>query len=578
VIGRVQAALRAWFGQIRPEKGTTRQEAIAGIPGAIGSVPDGMAAAVLTGVNPVFGLYASFAGPIAGGLTASTRLMVITTTSAAALAAGSAVAIVPADQRPAALFLLTLIAGGLMVVAGVLRLGRHTRFVSHSVMIGFLTGVAVNIVAGQIPDLLGASSEGRFAIAKAFNVLLDPASIDPASLAVGLGAIAILLVVGRTPLGSLAAIFALAVPTLAAILLHATSVAVVSHVGEIPQGLPLPVLPELNQINFNVIVGAMAVAAIVLVQGSGVAESAPNRDGSRSNANQDFIAQGVGNIASSVFRGQPVGGSVGQTALNIAAGARTRWASIFSGLWMLLILVAFGGIVGRVAMPTLAAVLIVAAIGSLRTREVQTVWLTGLSSQIALGTTFLATLFLPVAAAVGIGVALSLVLQLNRGAMDLRVVELRKREDGRFEERPAPASLPDRSVTVLDVYGSLLYAGARTLEARLPNPGSATMPAVVLRVRGQTTLGATALSVLRTYAHRLDALGGRLFVSGVDPKVSGLIRRTGRASEERPFEVVEATPIIGESTDAALDQATAWIAERSAGQATVESPGLEDGR
>ena len=130
---------------------------------------------------------------------------------------------------------------------------------------------------------------------------------------------------------------------------------------------------------------------------------------------------------------------------------------------MLLILVAFGGIVGRVAMPTLAAVLIVAAIGSLRIREVQTVWLTGLSSQIAIATTFLATLFLPVAAAVGIGVALSLLLQLNRGAMDLRVVELRMRDDGRFEERPAPASLPDRSVTVLDVYGSLLYAGARTL-------------------------------------------------------------------------------------------------------------------
>jgi SulP family sulfate permease len=574
VIGRVRSGLQGWFQGVRPEKGTVRQEAIAGLPGAIGSVPDGMAAAVLTGVNPVFGLYASFAGPTAGGLTASTRLMVITTTSAAALAAGSAVALVPSDERPAALFLLALIAGVLMVVAGLLRLGRYTRFVSHSVMIGFLTGVAVNIVAGQIPDLTGAEAEGRFAIAKAFNVLINPSSINPASLAVGLSAIAILTLVGRTRFGSFAAIVALVVPTLAVTLLDAAGVEVVSDVGEIPQGLPLPALPELSQITFDVILGALSVAAIVLVQGSGVAESAPNRDGSRSNANQDFIAQGAGNIASSLFRGLPVGGSVGQTALNIAAGARTRWASIFSGLWMLLILVAFGGIVGRVAMPTLAAVLIVAAIGSLRIQEVQTVWLTGLSSQIALATTFLATLFLPVAAAVGIGVALSLLLQLNRGAMDLRVVELRMHEDGRFEEQPAPASLPDRSVTVLDVYGSLLYAGARTLEARLPNPGSATMPVVVLRVRGRTTFGATALSVLRSYAGRLETLGGRLFVSGLDPKVSGLIRRTGRASEERPFEIVEATPIIGESTAAAFDQATAWIAERTAG----ESPGLGDGR
>ena len=93
---------------------------------------------------------------------------------------------------------------------------------------------------------------------------------------------------------------------------------------------------------------------------------------------------------------------------------------------MLLILVAFGGLVGHVAMPTLAAVLIVAAIGSFASASCETIWRTGLSSQIAMATTFLSTLFLPVAAAVGIGVSLSLLLQLNRGAMDLRVVELRE--------------------------------------------------------------------------------------------------------------------------------------------------------
>ena len=138
----------------------------------------------------------------------------------------------------------------------------------------------------------------------------------------------------------------------------------------------------------------------------------------------------------------PVGGSVGQTALNIAAGARSHWAAIFSGLWMLVILVAFGGLVGRVAMPTLAlAVLVVAAIGSLRVGDVETVWRTGGGSQIAMATTFLATLFLPVAAAVGLGVALSLLLQLNADAMDLRVVALRRLPDGGIEEGPAPAAL-----------------------------------------------------------------------------------------------------------------------------------------
>ena len=562
---RIAAGVRSWFGEIRPEKGTLGKEALAGVPGAIGSVPDGMAAAVLAGVNPVFGLYASFAGPIAGGLTASTRLMVITTTSAAALAAGSALAGIDSAQRPAALFLLTLLAGVAMLAAGFLRLGRYTRFVSHSVMIGFLTGVAVNIVAGQIPDLAGAEAEGRFAVGRALDVLLHPTLIDVASLLVGLAAIAILVVLGRTPWGTFGAIVALVIPTAAATLLGATGVATVADVGEIPSGVPIPHLPELRAISFEVFAGALAVAAIVLVQGSGVAESAPNREGSRSDANRDFMAQGVGNVASGLFRGMPVGGSVGQTALNIAAGARSRWAAIFSGLWMLLILIAFGWLVGRVAMPTLAAVLIVAALGSLRVGAVETVWRTGGSSLIAMATTFLATLFLPVAAAVGLGVALSLLLQLNADAMDLRVVELRRLPDGGIEERPAPNALASRSVMVLDVYGSLLYAGARTLEVRLPDPGDAELAVVVLRLRGRTLLGATAITILENYAQRLSEHAGRLYLSGVDPKVAVTFRRAGHLSEDGPLQLIAATSRLGASTETAFDQALAWIAGHDRG-------------
>ena len=159
-ISAIPGSLAAWLRSVRPERESLRQDAIAGIPGAVGSVPDGMASAVLTGVNPVYGLYASFAGPIGGGLAASTRLMVITTTTAAALAAGSALKGVDPAHRADSLFLLSVLAGVAMIVAGLLRLGRYTRFVSLSVMVGFLTGVAVNIVFGQLADLTGASVTG----------------------------------------------------------------------------------------------------------------------------------------------------------------------------------------------------------------------------------------------------------------------------------------------------------------------------------------------------------------------------------------------------------------------------------
>jgi SulP family sulfate permease len=488
--------------------------------------------------------------------------MVITTTTASALAAGSALASVdPADQA-SALFLMVIVAGAFMILAGILKLGRYTRFVSHSVMIGFLTGVAANIVFGQIPDFTGAEAEGGSSLAKALDVVFHPASIDLASLLTGLGAVVLLLILARTPLNAYASVIALAIPTI--VVLGIDSVARVEDIGEIPRGLPIPALPQIGLLTPQLLASALAIAAIVLVQGAGVAESAPNRDGSASEPDKDFMAQGVGNVASGLFRGLPVGGSVGQTALNVSAGAKDRWASIFSGLWMLVILVAFSGIVGMVAMPTLAAVLIVAAIGSLRVGQIQSILRTSPNSQIALITTFVATLFLPIPAAVGVGVVLSLMLQLNQEAIDLRVVEWVPRPDGDFEEMPAPTSLTSHHVTILHAYGSLFYAGARTLQARLPEVGDAVEPVVVIRLRGRVGLGATAFKVLADYAGRLGAVEGRLYLSGVDPQVMAQFERAGHLSTQGPIQMVEATPHLGESTLTALHDAEAWIVEHHA--------------
>ena len=209
------AASHRWLRSVGPERAHLRADILAGLPGAISSVPDGMAAAVLAGVNPVQGLYASFAGPAVGGLAASTRLMVITTTSAAALAAGSALQSVPADKRPEAVPLLVIMVGVVLVAAGLVRLGRYTRFVSYSVMMGFLTGISVNIVCGQISDLTGAPAQGGFPLAKAVDVLSHPGNINLASLLTGLGALAILVLLARTRLAVFSALVALAIPTAA---------------------------------------------------------------------------------------------------------------------------------------------------------------------------------------------------------------------------------------------------------------------------------------------------------------------------------------------------------------------------
>jgi sulfate permease, SulP family len=551
----------AWLRSVRPRRDTLRADALAGLPGAIGSVPDGMAASVLAGVNPVHGLYASFAGPVAGGLSASTKLMVITTTSAAALAAGSALEGVAADDRPAALFLLTLLAGAIMIGAGLLRLGRFTRFVGHSVMIGFLSGVAVNIIAGQIPDLTGADADGSVAVQKAWDVLTHPSLIEPASLLVGAAAFVIIVLLSRTRLAPFSAVVALVVPTII-VVASGVDVAQVGDQGDIPRGVPLPAWPDWSAFSVPLVTGALAVAVIVLVQGVGVAESAPNVDGPRADANGDFIAQGLGNLGAGFFQGQPVGGSVGQTALNRTSGARTRWASIFSGLWMVVILVVFSDVVGAVAMPTLAALLIVAAIGSLRVGTIAVIWRTGLPSKIAIATTFVATLLLPVAVAVGIGVVLSLLLQLNQSALDLKLVELVPHEDGHFEERAAPRRARSHDVILLDVYGSLHYAGARTLQQRLPDLTGTEAPAIVLRMRGRSVLGATFFTVVSGYAEQLDAVGGRLYIAGIDPLLMAQAERTGTIAADGPVRLYGATKVIGGSSLEAFHDAKIWVAEQ----------------
>jgi SulP family sulfate permease len=151
-------------------------------------------------------------------------------------------------------------------------------------------------------------------------------------------------------------------------------------------------------------------------------------------------------------------------------------------------------------------------------------------------------------------------MQLNQEAIDLRVVELTPRDDGRFVEGPAAPRLESRRVVLLDVYGSLFYAGARTLQARLPDPGQAENPAVVLRLRGRTMLGATAFAVLSDYAERLAAIGGRLYLSGIDPAVLEQLRNNRTVEKVTGVRIFEAKDAIGESSLEAYHAANQWLA------------------
>jgi SulP family sulfate permease len=551
------------------------RDAVAGLNGSLASVPDGMASGLLAGVNPVFGLYACTVGPIAGGIFSSTALMVVTTTSAASLGAGQALGDIEGVERSNALFLMALLIGASQVVFGLLGLGRLTRFVSYSVMTGFVAGIAILTTMTQLPTITGYEPSGGNNVVKTLDLLAHAGQIDLRVVGVAALALALALALRRTIVGHLAPLVAITVPSLLVILFGVQGVDLVRDVGDIPSGVPLPSLPSLEGLSADVLTGALAVSVVILVQGTGVSQSVPNPDGSRRSVSGDFIGQGAANLAAGLFRGLPVGGSLSTTALSVLSGARSRWTAIFAGLWMGVIVIALSGLVSEIAMPTLAAVLIIATLSTIKPRDLRSVWHAGWPSISASLTTFVSTLLLPIQLAVGIGVALSGILYLYEAAADVSVAELVERSDGQIEERPPDDQLRSNDVTVLAIRGHLFFAGARTLERLLPSVEGSTNAAVVIRLRGQTRIGATLVDVLAGYAQKLEDENGRLYFSGLSKAVNDRLRRSGRLGVDDDGRTSEATAILGESTCEAYARARRWV-DRQGDDGEPEQDGRAD--
>lgn len=541
-------------------KGNARwRDVVAGLINAVVSVPDGLASAALAGVNPVYGLYTSIAAPIGGSLLLSAQLMQVSTTSASALAAGQAIAGYPEAQRDQALFTLVMLIGLFLVIFGILRLGRLIRFVSHSVMTGFLIGVAVVLILDQLAPLVGFNPQGGNEIMQFIDLLAHVRQFSVPTMLTGLLALGIMMVLARTRFSQLASLAALVIPSLLVSLLGLQSVQRVADVSPIPRGIPTPALPELALLSPELILSALAIAVVIAIQGAGVSQSVENPDGSPVNPSRDMIAQGAGNLLSGLLSGIPAGGSVGQTALNVSVGARSRWAGVLGGVWMLVIVLLIPGLVSRVPMAVLAALMIVAGVSAINFREAQSIWATGGAARSSILVTFLATLVLSIPVAVSIGVLVAAVLYLMSAASDVSVRAIIPAGNGRFSEASPPARLPSNTVTVLAVYGSLYFAGARTLLEALPSPQGATRPVVVLRLRGRTRVGATLIEVLDSYADDLAEVGGRLYLSGVDAEVSAQLRRVGKLDLKEAVHIVPGSATIGASTEEAVAQANAWL-------------------
>lgn len=301
--------------------------------------------------------------------------------------------------------------------------------------------------------------------------------------------------------------------------------------------------------------------AVIRVQVARVSQIAPNPEGAPTSMSRDFLSQGAANVASGLFRGLPVGGSISTTSLNVVSGARTRWAAIVTGVLVGVLVALFPNVVSYGAMPALGALLVAASASTIQPAEVLSPWNTGWPSRLASLSTFLATLLLPIQVAVGIGVSLSMLIQLAESSADVSVVEVVEQPDGRVKERRRAKRLAARHATVLDIYGHLYFAGARTLQRLPPTRRGTQRPVVILRLRGRAHMGATRIEVPSTYATAVEAAGGRVYLTGVSEAVRDHLVGTKKLRVHGPVRVYQATSTVGQSTRAACAGATAWLVQ-----------------
>jgi SulP family sulfate permease len=544
---------------------TVAADARAGLTLGVVSVPDGLASGLLAGVNPAYGLYAYLVGTAAGALTTSSVYMTVNSTGAMAVIVADVPILHAGSGSATALFTLSVLTGVVMLVLGLLRLGVLVRFVPNAVLTGFVNAVAVTIVLGQLANLTGYTSDLGNRVTRAIDTVLHPLAWNWAGVAVGLATVAVILLLERTRVGVLALVVAVVGASVAVAVLGLDAVPTLDDVADVPTTLPRPSLPDPALVG-ELLVPALSLALVGLVQGAGISNSIPNPDGRYPDTSGDFRGQGVASIAAGMLQGTPVGGSMSATALVTAAGARTRLAQIIAAVVMAVLIVAVGPLLGSIAMPALAALLMLVGVRTFKLDNVLSVWRTGPTQATTMAVTFVLTLLIPLQYAVLAGVGLSIVLYVAQQSSRVTLTSWTADEKGRLIEGDVPRTLEPRSVVVLQPYGSLFFAAAPVLEDQLPRTDAATSRSVVvLRLRGKQELGSTFISVVRRYADDLAAHDSRLFLAGVSDNVRrqlDVTRTTALLGEDAVF---LATPALHESLEQAVAAAEEWVSSPTGG-------------
>ncbi|HKA39671.1 MAG TPA: SulP family inorganic anion transporter [Burkholderiales bacterium] len=524
-----------WLPQVNRD--SLRADALAGLVGAIIVVPQGVAFATLAGLPPQFGLYAAMVPVIVAALFGSSRHLVSGPTNVISiflLASLGALAAPQSAEYIALALTVTFLAGAMQLALGIARLGVLVNFISHTVIIGFTAAAALLILSSQLGNFLGiAVPPGTSFLGAWRHCLGHLGEINPHVVAVGIVTLAAgiatrkffprfpYMIPGMIAGGAFAAVLA------AGFGRDATALA---YVGALPAGLPPPSLPDFSPEGVSQALPiAFAVTVLALTEAVSIARAIAVKSGQRIDGNQEFIGQGLSNIAGSFFSGYASSGSFNRSGVNHESGARTPLAAVFAAVILVPLLFVVAPLMAYLPLAVLAALLFMVAYSLLDWAHMRSVVITSRQETVVMLVTIAAALLASLEFAIYAGVVLSLLLYLTRTSHP-PVQDVKP--------DPAPGSyhfsensgLPDcPQLKMIRVNGSIFFGAVDYVHEQLEliDDRNPSQRHVLIVASGINFIDIAGAEMLAREAARRTQMGGGLYFYRLKDAPRALLERGG---------------------------------------------------
>jgi SulP family sulfate permease len=549
-----------------------RIDVVAGLSVAAVAVPQAMAYAMIAGLPAEYGLYTAIVMTAVGAVLDSSRQLINGPTNAISIALLSAIGgVASQDERIQAAILVAFLVGSIQLAISVLRLGDLTRYISHSVIVGFTAGASVLLVLDQLKNLLGLHAVGGVHdhfLVRFWHTLVGGGPMHGPTVAIGVGSIALVLVLRRLKswLG-----WAL-LPEFLIVVIAAASVtaifdlagAGVAVVGDIPASLPSFALPRFDAAELNQLAeSALAIALLGLLEAIAMAKAIAAVTGQRLDLNQQCLSEGVANFTGSFFQCMPGSGSLTRSAINQQAGARTQWSGVVSALAVALIMVAFAPYARFIPRAALAGLLMLTAARMVNLDDLRYHMRTSRFDAAIVAVTAISAVAISIEFCVLIGVFMSFMLVVPRtGTMQL--AEFVVTDDRTIAERQRGDTACSR-LLIFGLEGEMYFGSGSSLERHLDAIEDRVLPetqAVVLRLKRARNPDAVGMHLLEKAADRLRARGVHVILCGIRPGMLACLRNCGLAAKLGEANLFLEQPVRQTSTVLAVRHAYGLLTDR----------------